>query len=135
MSCTSQALVAHSYTFLYVMYTFCIRSGLFSKELVRELYVPIRSVRPSREYRELLYVPIRSLYVPYTFRLVFAKNLSGSYTFLYAPRYPSRNSRKLCRKVIRSYTCGEISNDVPAGNLQYVSRSYTFLYVPSQLCS
>jgi hypothetical protein len=82
------------------------------------------------------------------------------YTFLYVPEHPSRNSRERCHKVIRSYTSGVRSNDVPAGNLKtcvqklyvpirpeyvpmtflqvifkYVSESYTFLYVPSQLYS
>ena len=74
-----------------------------------------------------LYVPIRPDYVPTTFLLVNFKYVSRKYTFLYVPKHPSRNSHKLCHKVIRSYTSGVRSNDVPAGKLQICIQQ---VYVP-----
>ena len=42
-----------------------------------------------------LYVPIRAEYILTTFLQVNFKYVSRSYTFLYVPRHPSRNSRNL----------------------------------------
>ena len=115
-------------------YTFPIHSVYvplcFCSKLVQELYVPIRSEQPSRDLCKLLYVPIRSLYIPYTFLLVFGKNMSQSYTFLYVPRDPSRNSCECCPKVIRSYTFLKHSYTFLQVILKMLSNSYTFLYVP-----
>ena len=61
----------------------------------------------------LLYLPHTFLYAPPCFCYKIIRRL-------YVPirsAPPSRKSRKVCRKVIRSYTCGLRSNDVPAGNL------------------
>ena len=92
-------------TFLYVPYTFRIRSSYKSKEFSQKLYVPIRSVQPSRYSCKLLYVPIRSVYAP--IRVLIQKERSLS-------------------KVIRSYTfCATLSQI-----LRILLQSYTFLYVP-----
>ena len=64
---SSQTRQQNTLTFLYVLYTFRIRSPHKMKDFSGKLYVPIRSVHPSQHYCELLYVPIRSVYVPYTF--------------------------------------------------------------------
>jgi hypothetical protein len=74
--------------------------------------------------------------------------LFRSYTFLYVPKHPPRNPRKLCHKVIRSYTFRStrlailancvtksyvpIRSGTPLSQFsQTVSQSYTFLYVRS----
>ena len=162
-------------TFLYVPYTFCIRSPYEMNNFSQKLYVPIRSVQPSRYSCKLLYVPIRSVYVPirfpiqkerllskvirsYTFRATLSRFLRivlQSYTFLYVPCnplailanciaklyvpirsvQPSRDSCESCFKVIRSYTFLSSSYTFLRNCMIYVSRSYTFLYVPSKLYS
>ena len=76
----------NSYTFLYVPYTFRIRSPPQLKDFVDQLYVPTRSVQPSRNYVKIvIHLTFRSpseapgslsrlcytfLYVPYTFLYV-----------------------------------------------------------------
>ena len=118
------------------------------------VYVPIRSVQPSRDYWELCCKVIRS----YTFCATLSRLLGivlQSYTFLYAPVQQSRDSCELCCKVIRSYTFRATplailvdcvaklyvpirSNKIPTTFLQVIlnvlSESYTFLYVPVPFC-
>ena len=65
------AQTVNSITFLYVPITFRIRSSMFFISFVGKLYIPIRSVQPSRSNCELCYVPIRSDYVLLTFLNVF----------------------------------------------------------------
>jgi hypothetical protein len=56
-------ILVNCYTFLYVPYTFRIRSPHKMKDFDGKLYVPIRSVQPSRYSHELPYVRTRSVYV------------------------------------------------------------------------
>ena len=89
-----------------------------------KLYVPIRSVQPSRNSVKLLYVPIRSYYVPirseclchsicnilirsYTFRATlsrFCEIVIRSYTFLLRSYTFRLLFQRICHIVIRSYT-------------------------------
>ena len=65
------------------------------KDFYKKLYVPIRSVQPSRHSCELLYVPI---YVPYTFRIrspYKMKDFAGKLYVLIRSVQPSRYSREL----------------------------------------
>ena len=108
-------------TFLYVPYTFRIRSPYEMKDFCQKLYVPIRSVQPSRNSCKLLYVPIRSLYVPYTFSIQKGRILSKvirSYTF--RATLPLKAER-----VVKSYTFLY----VPCNPLAILVNCYTFLYV------
>ena len=70
--CNPPAILANCYTFSYVPITFRIRSALFFKELVKNIYVLIRSVQQYRKYATLtkklskdnymfIYVPMRSV--------------------------------------------------------------------------
>ena len=145
--------VSGGYTFLYVP---CNPLAIIGN-CVAKLYVPIRSVQPSRDYWELcckvirsytfpcnslvilanyvakLYVPIRST-PPLSQFLQF---VSQSYTFLYVPKkflyVPAGNLKDALRKLyvpIRSYAVPYTFLRVIFKN---VSGSYTFLYVPSKL--
>ena len=69
---------------------------------------------------------IRSVYVPHNK----TQNTIISYTFLYVPRYPSRDSCKVCCRVIRSYTFRSRSYTFCRSFVANVSSKYTFLYVP-----
>ncbi len=75
------------------------------------LYVPIRSVQPSRTSLTLLYVPIRSVYVPYTFHLLFQRLCS------IVSIKKTCKSRLKWHPLLRSYT--------------FLVRSYTFREGPS----
>ena len=50
--CNPLAQIANSYTFLYAPYTFRIRSSMFFEHVVQMLYIPTRSVQPSRSKRD-----------------------------------------------------------------------------------
>jgi len=86
-------------------YTFRMRSPYKMKDFYQKLYVPIRSVQPSRYSCELLYVLIRSVYAPHTFLIQTDRWLS---------------------KLIRSYTF--------CATLAILVNCHTFLYVPYALC-
>ena len=104
-------------------------TNLLWKECIRGLYVPIRSVQPSRDYWELCCKVIRS----YTFCATLSRLLGivlQSYTFLYVPVQQSCDSCELCCKVIRSYTFLKSSYTFLQVILNMLSESYTFLYVP-----
>ena len=137
-------------TFLYVPYTFLYGPDdpstftLLAELAIRLLYegTPCKA-RTTRT---------NSVYIPYRLCLAFARTPSGSYTlpcvrntfsmtflvaifeyvsrsctFLYVPRHTSRKCRKLYQKLVRSYTSGIRSDDVPAGNLYICPQN---LYVP-----
>jgi len=133
-------------TFLCVPYTFRIRSPCKMKDFCQKLYVPIRSVQPSRNSLKLLYVPIRSPYVPdtfstqnkriwskvirsYTFRATLplkAGNVVTNYTFLYVLCEPFRYSCGLLYVPIRSVY---VLYTFPHTTWTILIKSYTFLYV------
>jgi hypothetical protein len=126
--CKEECIVLH----LYIPYTFpyvpCNPLAILAN-CVAKLYVPIRSVQPSRGSCELCCKVIRS----YTFRATvsrFLRIVLQCYTFLYVPRHRSRNFRKLYCKVVRAYTFRKRSFAFLQVILKMLSESYTFLYVP-----
>ena len=126
--------VIRSYTFLYVpcnplskslqscpeairSYTFRATLSLNAISPAMKLYVPIRSVQPSRNSVKLLYVPIRSYYVPIRSECLchsICNILIRSYTF-------RATLSRFCEIVIRSYT--------------FLLRSYTFRLVFLRCCT
>ena len=58
--CNPLDILVNCYTFLYVPYAFRIRSPYKMKDFAGKLYVPIRSVQPSRYSRELQEIRTRS---------------------------------------------------------------------------
>ena len=117
--CDPLVILGNCYTFLYVPYTFRIRSALFllrtCPEVIRSYTFRATPLAILANCVAKLYVPIRAENIPTTFLQVILKS---AITKLYVP--------------IRT-------DYVPMTFLQvifqYVSKSYTFQYVPSQLCS
>ena len=107
-------------------YTFCATVSISCCNHVLKLYVPIRSVQPSRNYVKRLYVPIRSYYVPIRSSIcfsIFCWKVIRSYTF--------RATLSLfCEIGIRSYTFLLRSYTFFHMFLNILLKRYTFLYVP-----
>jgi hypothetical protein len=133
---TLTLLLVICYTFLYVPYTLHIRSPFEMKESCQEVYVPARSVQPSRYRCALLYVPIRSVYVLYTFPITKHRILSTvirSYTFRATPPAILAKCGAKLYVPIRS-------NHVPIHSVEALLqmcptniRSYTFRATPPAL--
>ena len=83
-----------------------------------KLYVPIRSVQPSRHSCELLYVPVRSVYVPHI------KDFAGK---LYVPIRSVQPSRDSCIVSRDSHSCPNVAILFPF--------LYVPLYVPIRSCT
>ena len=138
-------------TFLYVLYTFLyVPDDPSTFTLLAELAIRLLYEGTPCKARTTRTNPV---YIPYyRLCLAFARTPSGSYTlpcvrntfsmtflvaifeyvsrsctFLYLPRHPSRKCPKLSQKVVRSYTSGMRSNEVPAGNLYICPQNS---YVP-----
>ena len=111
-----------SYTFLYVpCNTLAILANCAAK-----LYVPIRSVQPSRDSCELCCKVIRS----YTFRCNSLVILTNYITKLYVPIRSAQPLSQFSQIVSQSYTFLYVPKNfrhVPAGNLEDAIRK---LYVP-----
>jgi len=107
-------------------YTFCATVSVSCCNHVLKLYVPIRSVQPSRNYVKRLYVPIRSYSVPIRSSIcfsIFCWKVIRSYTF--------RATLSLfCEIGIRSYTFLLRSYTFFHMFLNILLKRYTFLYVP-----
>jgi len=114
-------ILVNCYTFLYVPYTFRIRSPHKVKDFDGKLYVPIRSIQPSRYSHEL---PHTFVHVPYTFVHIPCNSSTKSVKWDKALQLPQGLS-----------SCAWIPTPVlmwPSCFRSYTFR-YTFLYVPGGL--
>ena len=123
-------ILVNCYTFLYVPYTFRIRSPHKMKDFAGKLYVPIRSVQPSRDS---CVVSRASHSCP---------NVAILFPFLYVPLYVPIRSCTFheLRRIVLHQPWSARPVEIcyrPHRKKQNTINSYTFLYVPrhpSRIC-